>query len=110
MVTLGAEIPPWIEHPPATDGEWWYGVGVSTAYAREYFSWDEAERHGRQTLALNAGARLRSVMRGTDEDDSAVMQVSTAVEMESVSVVLRWRDTGNCYVLVRGRILAVRGR
>lgn len=110
MVTLGLETPPWIGQPPGTDGDWWYGVGVSTAYAREYFSWDEAERHARQTLALNAGARLRSMMSGADDDDSAVMQVSTAVEVESVSVVSRWRDAGNCYVLVRGRIVAVRSR
>lgn len=110
VVTLGSELPPWLEHPPRTDGEWWYGVGVSTAYAREYFSWDEAERHARQTLALNAGARLRSMMTGTEEQETAVVQVSTAVEMESVTVMSRWRDAGNCYVLVRGRIVAVRSR
>jgi hypothetical protein len=110
MVTLGATLPSWLEHPPASEGEWWYGVGISTAYAREYVSWDAAERHARQTLAFNAGARLRSMMAGTEEQEMSVMEVSTAVEMEAVSVVSRWRDAGNCYVLVRGRILAVRGR
>lgn len=110
LVTLGTTPPEWIQVPPPTDGEWWYAVGVSTAYFREYYGWDEAERHGRQTLALNAGARLRSLMEQTEEEQRAVLQVSTAVEMGSVSVVSRWRDANNCYVLVRGRVLAVRPR
>lgn len=110
LVTLGAEPPGWIQVPPSTDGDWWYAVGVSTAYYREYYGWDEAERHGRQTLALNAGARLRSLMEQTEEEQRAVLQVSTAVELGSVSVVSRWRDANNCYVLVRGRVLAVRTR
>lgn len=110
MVVLGASPPPWLEQPPASDGEWWYGVGVSTAYVREYVSWDEAERHARQTLALNAGAQLRSLTAGTEEEEMAVLQVSTAVEMESLSVLSRWRDASNCYALVRGRVLQVRSR
>lgn len=110
LVTLGPEPPGWIQVPPSTDGDWWYAVGVSTAYFREYYGWDEAERHGRQTLALNAGARLRSLTEQTEEEQRAVLQVSTAVELGSVSVVSRWRDANNCYVLVRGRVLAVRTR
>jgi hypothetical protein len=110
MTVVAADAPSWIAQPPVSQGQWWYAVGVSTAYAREYVAWDEAERHARQTLALNAGARLRSMASGADEDDMSVLQVTTTVDVESVSVVSRWRDASNCYVLVRGRILAVRTR
>ena len=110
MVALPATPPAWLTTPPPPDGEWSYAIGVSAAFYREETAWDEAERNARRNLALNAGVRVSGLTAKDSDDDLQVLHFTADVTMEKLSVVARWRDGNSCYVLVRGRIVAVQSR
>ena len=102
---FAAQAPGWTEVTPSA-GDGVYAVGTAAAHFNEYYSWKEAERQARRTLAFASSTRMQSAMESrTGGTANGALIASTETELRDVEIVERWRDDRRLFVLVRARVV-----
>lgn len=96
---MSAAPPAWTRHAPRPE-RGVRAVGVAPRYFYPESSWDAAERHARQQLALHVTTQFRQLHRFLDGSLHTVMAARTDVVLHHVQVLARWQDDAAAYVLV----------
>ena len=107
-IPFAARPPKWTELTP-TSPDGLYAVGTAAAHFDEQYSWKEAERQARRTMAFATRTRLRSAIESrTGGSANGALIASTATELRDVEVKERWRDSRRMFVLIHARVVSTK--
>jgi len=100
MIKFSNHPPVWINEVPKSKS-FIYSMGTAPIYVNESKSWLEAEKNARFELATNVIYEIQSLTKSYNGNKTTVTRIKSEVKMDRVEITARWRNTNDCYVLIR---------
>ncbi len=94
--------PAWIRNTPTSEN-YIYAIGYSPVYYYEHESWRRAEISALKSLAQDVEIRHQRLVRTLNGASEAITLQTSEIVTGQITIVERWRDRRNSYVLVRMR-------